>query len=120
MSAQCLDGEYTYEGFYVYGLMINDSLVYVGQSASIFSRIGSHIYVGAKHNRPKVTSIRIAPCLSKVEMEALEAFLIWLCQPPWNNVGKTNYPLIPQVKDRAADGAEDRARELAKNWTEFR
>jgi excinuclease UvrABC nuclease subunit len=74
-------------GFNVY-LLCEDSgrPIYVGQSANILSRLGTHLSQVEKRSR--VTSVQVINCDTRQAMDDLELALIKIYQPSLNVRGK--------------------------------
>lgn len=74
-------------GYFVYLLWgVNPGApLYVGQSANVFGRIGSHL--GNPERRPYVKSVQLIRCPNEAKMMELESRLIHKYSPSWNIKG---------------------------------
>jgi len=67
----------------VYVLILDGIVVYVGESKSVYSRIGAHV----KDSKKRFDSVRILPC-QEHRRKYWEAVLIDRYQPLFNKTGK--------------------------------
>jgi predicted GIY-YIG superfamily endonuclease len=68
-------------GFFVYILWSNETVIYVGQSTNVFSRVGSHL---TSEKSSLLTGVSFIRCESEQEMLQLEWSLIRHYRPRFN------------------------------------
>jgi hypothetical protein len=102
------------DGFHVYALHGTENEhvpLYVGQSASVISRIGGHLADPRK--RSQIARVSVRPCPSQTAMDNTEQALILAFCPPWNRDG---LPIAMRQADWSHGG---RQRHDAAAWRRY-